>query len=638
MKNTIAERIVDFLKKYPPFDILDNEQLNEVSINAKIYYFEKDNYIFKQLDEGHEVFYIVKEGAVGIYREIENDSILLDICDEGDVFGLRPLIQEDTYKMNAIANEESIVYGISIEILKDLIKTNDKVDKYLKASFSTNIKTPYSDDNSALFGGVDSLQNNSANFSDIQTIDYSKDPIVCSPGVSIKEAAQLMTAHKVGSIIITQDKLPIGIITDKDLRMKVATGIVVIEESVNKIMSSPIITYSNKISVAEAHIAMIRHKITHLCITKDGTDKSELIGLVSEHDIVIIHGNNPTVLIKEIERSISVNAIKNVRIKASRLLENYLKQNVPINFASKIFAEINQSIINTVISMSLAEMNDSPPVKFSWLSLGSMGRKEQLLLTDQDNALIFENVNDVDYKHTKSYFLSLSKLITQKLDAIGYVYCPADMMASNPKWCLSLDEWKNQFGKWIHKPTEQAILNCTIFFDFNCVYGDKYLVHKLSESIFKSIHKNEIFLNFLGRNAMLNPAPIGFFKQFLIEHDGEHKNQFDIKARGLMPMIDAARLLTLSLDIESKNNTIERFEALIELEPQNKDLYLSCIDSFKILLRYRTTQGVKNNDSGRYVDLSSLSKAEKMKLKACFKPLKSIQEVIVNRFKVNQLL
>lgn len=283
-------------------------------------------------------------------------------------------------------------------------------------------------------------------------------------------------------------------------------------------------------------------------------------------------------------------------------------------------------------------MKSNPPVKFSWLALGSQGRHEQLLITDQDNALVFENIKEEDYSKTKTYFLKLAKKINDKLHFIGYEYCPADMMAKNPKWCLSLNEWKNQFNTWITKPTEKAVMMCTIFFDYTLVYGDAYLVQKISESIFKSITNYEIFLNFLGRNAMENPPPLGFFRQFLVEQNGENKDQFDLKSRALMPLIDAARLLTLSHHIKDVNNTIARFQKLIEIEPQNKNVYLSCIDSFKILLRYRTTQGIKHNNNGRYLDLNNLNKSEKLKLKGCFSTIKNIQELVKIRYNLAQMM
>lgn len=302
MKNTIAERIYDFLKNFPPFDILEKDQLLLISSNVKVTYFEKEKFVFKQDQNPHENFYIVKDGAIGLYRAMDNEQILVDICDEGDIFGLRALIQGDNYLLNAKANEESILYAIPIQLLKEIIKTNDKVNKFLIASFSTNIRFPHAKNNNGhLFANEEMLQLNQSDLADIQTIKYSKHPITCSKNTSVKDAANIMCDKRVGSILIVENKNPIGIITDKDLRLKIATGLFSIQNKVTDVMSSPVITSHEKITTTEAQIAMLKHKITHLCITKDGTPNTELIGVLSEHDIVVLHGNNPSVLIKELK-------------------------------------------------------------------------------------------------------------------------------------------------------------------------------------------------------------------------------------------------------------------------------------------------------------------------------------------------
>jgi CBS domain-containing protein len=638
MKNTIAERIYDFLKNFPPFDVLEKEQLLKIASQVKVTYLEKDTFIFRQAENPGENFYVVKDGAIGLTRIMDGEEILVDICDEGDIFGLRSPIQNNHYLLNAKSKEESILYAISVDILKEIIETNDSAHKFLIASYSTNIRAPYANgSNAQLFANEDVLLSNKSNLSDIQTAKYSKHPVTCLPTTTIQEAAQIMCTKRVGSILIVKNKKPVGIITDKDLRIKIATGLISIGKNVTEIMSSPVITAPEKITVAEAQISMIKNKITHLCITKDGTPNSELIGLLSEHDIVVLHGNNPSVLVKELKRAKDVNTLKYIRDKTSDLLNGYIEQNIPIIFVSKIISEINDAIIIKAIEFSLNEMENQPPVKFGWLTLGSQGRKEQLLITDQDNALIFEDVPTKDYKKTKNYFLKLAKSVTDKLHIIGYDYCPADMMASNPKWCLSSTEWKNQFNAWITQPTEKAIMMCTIFFDYTLLYGDTNLVSNMTESIFKSIDSFDIFLNFLAKNALLSKPPLSFFRQFVVEHDGENKDQFDLKSRALMPLTDAARVLTLAHNIKDVNNTILRFQDLAEAEPNNKELYLSCIDSFKILLRYRTKQGIKHNDSGRYVGLNNLSKAEKLKLKGCFKPIKDIQDLLSVRYNLAQL-
>jgi CBS domain-containing protein len=636
MKNTIAQRIYDFLKDFPPFNALEEEQLMTICEQVKIGYYEVDDYIFEK-DEGlHDAFYVVKDGAVGIFRE---GNVLVDECDEGDIFGLRALIRQSDYRLSAKAIEESIVYAISSGLLEKYITSNIDASKFIMASFASNNLNPHLDREK---GRLYSLEGEFSQQTDhlvyIQTVTYRKTPVICQEDTQIEAAARTMTEKKVGSIIITKDSLPKGIITDKDLRTKIATGKFSISDKVLQIMSSPVITVSENISIAEAQITMLRNKITHLCITKDGTMDSKLVGVLSEHDLVVSQSNNPSFLIKEVKRALTAENLRDVRHKAQDLMQRYLDQHIPVSFVSKIISAINEAITEKVIELSLDEMNAQPPTTFAWFSLGSQGREEQLLLTDQDNAIVFTDVPAEKYDETKSHFLKLARMVTEKLNVVGFEFCPAEMMADNPKWCLSLSEWKDQFKDWITRPDEDKIMLSTIFFDYDCVYGDAHLVDQMSESIFQSIERYGIFLNFLALNAIKNPPPLSFFRQFLVEHSGEHKDLFDIKARAMMPLVDAARLLVLSQNIKDHNNTLKRFEKLSELEPQNKELYSACMDAFKILLRFRTVEGLKHNDSGRFIDLKSLSKSNRLKLKGCFGSIKDIQELIKVRFNLAQLM
>ncbi|MCB0400001.1 MAG: CBS domain-containing protein [Winogradskyella sp.] len=628
--NTIAERIYDYLKGFPPFNLLTREQLLSISKSVDVIYLENNQFLFEIGQPVANHFYVVRDGAIGLFRA---NNILVDKCDEGDIFGLRALLRKGEYKLNAKAIEESIVYSISLENLEAYITANSDASQFLMASFASNIRVKNTEEDDF----VETLQH-SSEYTYLQTADYSKNPITCSINTSIKDAASIMTEKHVGSIVIVDNKRPIGIITDKDLRTKIATGKHLINDSVSCIMSSPVIAYPETITIAEAQIAMLKHKITHLCITKDGTNNTELTGILSEHDIIVLRENNASALIKEIKRSRSAEQLIDIRQRTEKLLERYLEQDIPIDFISRLVSAINDTITQRIIEFSIAKMDTKPPTKFAWLAIGSQGRQEQLLMTDQDNALVFENVDEEKYNSTQSYFLKLSDYINKDLETVGFELCPAQMMANNPKWCQSVMEWSKQFNSWITTPDQDNLMLCTIFFDYEHIYGDKELVNQLSESLFKSIDSYDIFLNYLGRNALLNPPPLSFFRQFLVEDDGEHKDHFDIKARAMMPLVDAARLLILSHNIKAINNTLERYEKLIELEPQNKDTYLFCIEAYKNLLTFRTKQGLKHNDSGRFIDLESLDKGNRLQLKRSFKAVKEVQELIKVRFKLSQLL
>lgn len=574
-------------------------------------------------------------GAVGLSVTSDADDILIDKCDEGDILGLRPFFAKNNYLMTAKAREESIIYAIPIEIFKPYVAENPDVLSFLLESFASNTRNPYDKNNKGKLISENVIYNDqNAEIQYYQPIKYTSNPITASPNEIVRFVAQTMTSNAIGSMIIHQDRKPIGIVTDKDLRSKIATGLFSIEVTIDKIMSSPVITVADNLSIAEAQIMMLKHGVSHLCVTKDGSIDSEITGIITEHDIVVAQANNPGVLLKQCKRAQNSTDLKEIRIKLTDLIQHSLDKNVPINHICSIVGEINLAITSRAIELAIQKIGTPPPAQFAWLNIGSQGRKEQLLMTDQDNAIVFEDVAEEKYDAVKKYFIELAEKITKTLHKIGYEYCPSNMMASNPQWCKSVSDWNNQFKGWITAPGEKGILYCTIFFDYDFVYGNEILVDAITKTIQEETNDNQLFFAYLGADALKNPPPLGFFRQFLVENDGEHKDEFDLKGRALMPLIDAARILSLSKGLKNVVNTISRYSKLAELEPQNAPIYEACADAFADLLKFRTEEGLKNNSDGRYLNLSELSKLDKVKLKNDFQPINDIQEVIKNRFQL----
>jgi CBS domain-containing protein len=543
--------------------------------------------------------------------------------------------------MEAVTHEESILYAIPIAVFKPYALENRNVGNFLIESYASNTRNPYSDiHKDKLYGDDllnDSMHSDSHSF-DLQPIKYSKKIVTCSPSTTARDIAKIMTKKKVGAILIVDEMLPIGIITDKDLRNKIVTGDYSILTTAETIMTKPVITYPKKMTVTEAQMAMMSSNISYLCLTKDGTANTKAVGILSKHDVMVALGNNPAVLIKALKRAKKAKDIKPIRARIMQLLQGYLDQNIPMTLISKIITGLNEACITRVIEISLEKMSSPPPAKFAWLALGSQGRSEQMLHTDQDNAIVYENVSDVFKEETKVYFQKFATLVNKGLFEIGYDYCPAEMMASNPQWCMSLDEWKSKVHHWITNPGKNEVLLSFIFFDYSLTYGDAEITNSLSDYIFETVKANPVFYVHLVSGALQSPSPTGFFRQFLVEQDGANKDNFDIKRRALMPLTDAARVLILSHSVKSISNTAERFEKLAELEPNNRELYLSCSYSFKALLKFRTKQGLLHNDSGQFIALESLSKMEKIKLKRTFKTIKELQELISIRFNISNIV
>ncbi|MBV1924903.1 MAG: CBS domain-containing protein [Dokdonia sp.] len=635
MQNTIAQRIYDFIKQYPPFNFMKKDELQDICTRATVHYLEKDQLIFSR-DEGYkDCFFITQQGAIRLMRLKKGEERIVDICDEGDIFGLQ-VTDDEQYAISAIANEESIIYGLPMGEFLAFAKANKAISNYLIASFASNIKDPYSLEHSGhLF--TQYKERGGEEIYGMQPARFTKNVVQCTPETTIRSCAQMMLSHHVGCLIIVKEDKPIGIVTNRELRNMIAQDEAISTDPITKIMVSPVICNTPTISVSEAQLILLREDINYLLLTEDGTPSSMIKGILGKHDIVVSLANNPVELLKEINRAPKTKDLRLAWNKSFSLLKRYLDQNVPLSYILKIFSELRDAVMRRAMELSLQKMETAPPVAFAWLALGSQGRKEQLLYTDQDNALLFDDVPAAQLEETRSYFLKLANRMNKRMHKLGYDYCPADMMASNPLHCLSLSEWETQFSKWIQLPSRESMLLSGIFFDYSYVFGDTQIVTKLTDAIFEKLSVAPLFFRFMAKDALKNPPPVSFFRQFLVESNGEHKDTFDIKNRAMGPLIGAARVLSLYHHLRNTHNTAERFEKLAVLEPENKELYESCAYAFKALLKFRVKQGILHSDGGRFINLETLTKADRLKLKRCFKPLRDVQEILRVRFQTHLL-
>jgi CBS domain-containing protein len=641
MNNTIAIRVYDFLKNYPPFTLVEKGRLMNVAEKIVIQYYEPQQYIFEQDSAISDYFYVVKEGAVQLLRNEEDQKILIDECDNGDVFGIRPLLAKRPYVVSAQAMEETLIYAIHTDDFQDIFKNNSEVAFYLASNFAAGVRNRFAENKKGRFYyGAEKEISSNYKLVEVQSIESSKTPVTCLPNTLIRDAAKIMSKNGVGSIIVVNEKFhPLGITTDRDFRQEVVAGSVSPTQAVSEIMSSPVITIPPDRTVAEVQIEMLQHRIHHLCITEDGTIHSKILGIISEHDLLVVQANNPAVLIREIKKGTSGATLRKIRDKAEVLLQKYLEQEVSIKYISEIMSEINDALIIRAIQIAENDLEvagyEKPVADFCWLALGSEGRKEQLLRTDQDNALVFENVSEEDYDEVKGYYLALAENVTLIIHECGFEYCPADMMASNPQWCMSLEKWEQRFSKWMNQPGTKEVMMTTIFFDYRPIHGNFQLAEEMTQHIFEGIDQQEIYLSHLANNALQNPPPLSFFRNFIVEKNGEHKDQFDLKARAMMPLADAARVLILNAKVGQINNTFERFEKLAELEEGNRELFEQAADAYEILMRFRATQGLKHNDSGRFVKPSELNKMQRLMLRNSFQPIHDLQSLLKVRFRLN---
>ena len=635
--NTIAENIADFLKEHSPFNHLTFEELTKIATSIRVVNLQKNKVLFQVNDILHDSFYVVASGVINLSVIADAEEILLNKCNPGDILGLRPFFAKNNYMMTAKAREESIVYAIPIVVFRPFVANNSEVLNFLLESFAVNTRNPKDKEN--LIGKLISdnvfYADQQSEMQYFQSLSYNTTPLKTTLTAIAKDVAQLMTESLINNIVVCDNNFPLGIITDTDMRSKIATGRYPITVSVDKIMSSPVITVVENVSLAEAQLLMLKHNVTHLCVTQDGTDKSALKGIISEHDLIVAQANNPGVLIKEVKRCQSPKEIKQIRDRLTDLIQTSISKNIPLSHVFNIASEINLAIIKRSVELSILELG-SPPARFAWLSIGSQGRKEQLLLTDQDSILIFEDVATDKYREVKDYFLKLGKKTTAILEKIGYELCPNGHMGSNALWCKSLTDWIKQYDSWMNTPGENSNDLSSIFFDYEITFGERKIEDAIGDVVFKNAKNNTLFFDYLGNDTLRKNSPLTFFKKFHLEEEGPNKDKFDIKTRALMPLIDGARLFALNFEIRGINNTFQRFKQLSIIDAKHAEIYLNCAEAFLTLSKFRTIEGLKNDNSGQFINLEELSKIDREKLKNALIPMRELEELIKSKFQLTQ--
>jgi CBS domain-containing protein len=209
-------------------------------------------------------------------------------------------------------------------------------------------------------------------------------------------------------------------------------------------------------------------------------------------------------------------------------------------------------------------------------------------------------------------------------------------MGSNMLWCKSLTDWTKQYKAWINTPGENSNNISSIFFDYEIAFGEPKIEEAIENVIFNNVKNNALFFDFLGNDTLKNNSPLSFFKKFNVEEEGIYKDKFDIKTKALMPLIDGARLFILSHNTKGVNNTYMRFKQLAMIDPKNAEIYLNCAEAFLTLSKFRTLEGLKNDNSGQFINLQELSKVDRDHLKNALTPMKELEDLIKNKFQLTQ--
>lgn len=636
----MVDAVAGHLGRFPPFDQLPEEALGELAAKTQILYLEADEAVFEQGDSAKAELFVVKKGLVALSRGLDEQLELLELCDEGDLFGVRALLGSGVYSASARAREESLLYAIPFADFEPLMTAYPQVAMYLAAGFAAELPKVRDQILSATAAARRQLGTGTRlDDSSYRIVEPQRDVVACRPETSIQEAARRMANRRVASILIeSEENLPLGIVTDRDLRNKVLSeGRDPVATPVAEIMSSPVVCVQQPQTISALVARVMQLGLHHFCVTEDGTPDSPVTGIISEHDVLIAQGGHPTALLHRISKTRDPEQLANLRDRVEQLVEDYLSQEASVGFVCDVVSRINDALVRSALAHARSALEEeeqlSTDLPFCWLGFGSDGREEQLLRTDLDNGIVYADPPPEEQESAHDYFVALGRRAVGVLVAAGFKRCAGDIMASNPEITSSLSRWKQRFSRWIRVPEQKALMYANIFFDLRPLDGDCHLARQLQEHIFAEMEHERGFINFLAHNALLNPPPLSFFRSFLVERSGKHVDAFDIKARAMMPLSDAARVLACDLRLRAPTNTIARFEQIGRVEPSLASLCHEGGMAYEILLRCRALAGLRAKNSGRYVDVNNMSKLERQSLRNTFAVIKDLQHSLASRYR-----
>ncbi|MEO7587719.1 MAG: DUF294 nucleotidyltransferase-like domain-containing protein [Arachnia sp.] len=603
--------IRQFLGQYAPFDELGAQAIAQLPRQLTARYYKRGSTLVMAGRPNHHMF-VLRSGAVDI---LDPHGALVERSEPGTCFGMSSVISGGPSTYTMVASEDSLTYLMPADVFNDLIRTQPPFTHFFMTQQAGRVRSAVEAVHVAEAGGT-------VLTTPVRDI-VKKAPITTTAEASIMDAAVVMSEQRVSALLVMRDDALVGIVTDRDLRSKVVAVGRDTSEPVSSIMSPRPHTIDASARVFEVLLDMTEKAVHHLPVLDDG----RVIGLVTAGDLMRLEQANPIYLVGDIAKQTDLEGLLRCASRLPSVVETYVTQNASADDIGRVVTAIGDAFTRKLINFAETDLG-APPVRYCWVALGSQGRLEQGLQSDQDHALILDDT--VRPEHMP-YFTHLARRVVDGLEACGYPLCPGDMMASNPRWCQPLQTWGRYFAGWMNEPEPDALLYAQTFFDMRPVYGDNSLFTRLQNSVVARAPQSTRFLTHLAKQCQAWQPPIGFFRDFVLETRGEHKNTLDLKAGGVIAVVQMARLFALSKGL-TQVNTRARLEAAASVHALSKENAENLADAFELINHARLRHQIRQLKSGRvpdnHVSPSDLSAFEKRHLRDAFGIIRKMQGAV----------
>lgn len=596
----------EFLFEHEPFRRLGAAGRARIVSALEIEYAGAGDVVLVRGGEPARGLYVVRKGSV----RLEVDGRIVDELGSGEPFGFPSLIARTRPHFDVVCASDCLLYCVPAAIFHDLVDDEVEFGAFFRGGLAERLRHATSTENVGLGGDL---------AVPVERL-VSRPPIFVERDARVGEAAQVMRDQRVSSVLVRGE--PLGILTDRDLRSRVLAEGRGPQTPVVEVMSSPLITVEASAPVLEAMVLLLDRRLHHLPLERQG----EIVGLVTHSDLLRHQTRSPGFVLRRILREDASQAPGTHSAEIAAMVEGLHQSGLRSSDIARLVATVNDTLVERALREAESELG-APPCPYAWIVFGSEGRREQLLLTDQDNALVYAEASD----GAAAYFAQLGRRVVDALVQAGFPECKGGFMATN--WCHPLDRWESLFRGWVERPDPQALMDVANLFDFRALHGELDLAPL--ERIIAGGRDNQTFLGQLARTSLRMRPPIGLFHRIKQGSEG-----IDLKTGGVVPVVGLARVYALESGTRERS-TLGRLAAARsggQISGEGADLLT---EGFRFLLNLRLREQLKALREGRepvnHVRLEALERVDARHLKETFLEIRQMQQAMAQRYQVELL-
>ena len=603
-----------FISNIHPFNNLNTFELDDLVEDLDIVYF-KANSIVQAQDSNPEFLYFVLKGLI---QEINDDEVL-SVYSKGEIFDSVSLIKNHS-KNSFVAIEESICYALKKERFMQILSSNQQLENYFFQSISDKLNNNILNEKNKDMANIMIAKVKDAKVHKAVIVDTNK---------TIFEAAKIIKQEKIPTLLLKDENGEMYIVTDSDFRQKVILNRMDYDDLVVKIASKGLIYINEDDFLFNAQLQMAKHGLKRVVVKND---HDEIVGILDQISLSSFFATNTFAVSNQIINAETLDELKEASHSFIKIIKSLNAKGVKIEFISKLINQLNKKLLDKLYKILAPKELIG---KSCLVVMGSEGRAEQILRTDQDNALIISDDCSISEEKLREF----THLFTETLVDFGFPRCEGNIMVSNPYWCRKQSDFKELIYEWVNSPSGDNFMNIAIFYDALCVSGDIEIIKELKNYLFKISSNSQSFYTNFARVINSFDVPLGFFDGFVFNSkDEKHKDEIDIKRGGMFIIVQGIRSLSIQNRVLN-TNTIKRINSLKELKVLDDESAKELIMAFNILNSLKLKASLEKLDKkekiDNFVNPNRLTIMEKDLLKESFKIVNKLKKRLENHFKLN---